>query len=141
MKAILLDTGPVIAILDRRDSHHEWMLPRFAQLQGRLVTTGAVVTEATFFLQDIKDGILRLFEFLEAPHVEIRDAFTQPRLHSAATLMAAYADTPMDFADATLVVLAEELETNQIITLDERGFRAFRYRRNKKFQLLLQDQP
>ena len=139
MKAILLDTGPIIAILDRRDSHHEWVLPRIELLQGRLVTTGAVVTEATFFLQDVNDGILRLFEFMEAPRVEIRDAFTQPRLRSAATLMTAYADTPMDFADATLVVLAEELETNQVITLDERGFRTFRFSRNEKFQLLLQD--
>lgn len=52
-----------------------------------------------------------------------------------------YADTPMDFADATLVVLAGELETKQVLTLDERGFRTYRYGRNAAFHLVLQDGP
>ncbi len=139
MKPIMLDTGPIVAILDRSDPHHGWVLPRFQPLQGRLVTTGAVVTEATFFLQDVRDGIQRLFEFLETPRIDICDSFTHPRLRSAGMLMATYADTPMDFADATLVILAEDLETDQIVTCDERGFRAYRYGRNKPFRLLLQD--
>lgn len=104
-----------------------------------MVTTGAVITEATFFLQNVRDGIRRLFEFVEASRVEIRDAFTAGRLRSAATLMSTYTDTPMDFADATLVVLAEELGTDRIITADERGFRTYRHGRNKPFRLLLQE--
>ena len=54
--------------------------------------------------------------------------------------MARYPNVFMDFADATLVVLAENLNTPNILTLDQRGFRTFRYRRNKLFRLLLQDQ-
>lgn len=139
MMPLLLDTGPIVAILDRRDPYHEWVLPRFQALQGKLVTTGAVVTEAAFFLQDVRDGIRRLFEFVEVSRVEIPDAFTAGRLRSAESLMSAYADTPMDFADATLVVLAEELETDRIITADERGFRTYRHGGNQPFRLLLQD--
>ena len=60
-------------------------------------------------------------------------------LGRATELMARYANVVMDFADATLVVLAENLNTPNILTLDERGFRKFRYRRNKLFRLLLQD--
>ena len=139
MKPLLLDTGPIVAVLDRRDPYHEWVLPRFQALQGRLVTTGAVVTEVAFFLQNVRDGIQRLFEFVEASRVEIPDAFTADRLRWAFALMNTYADTPMDFADATLVVLAEELGTEQIITADERGFRTYRHCGNEPFRLLLQD--
>lgn len=58
MKPLLLDTGPIIAFLDRGDPHHEWVWPRFAEVSGPLVTTGAVVTEATFFLQHARNGEL-----------------------------------------------------------------------------------
>jgi predicted nucleic acid-binding protein len=127
----LLDTGPVVALLDRKDPYHDWVVPRFHRLQGRLVTTGAVVTEATFFLQNVRDGISRLFELLANPRVEVRDSFQPRQPRSAAAFMERYASTPMDFADATLVVLAEELEADRVLTLDERGFRTYRHRRSK----------
>ena len=139
MRPSLLDTGPLVALLDRKDPNHEWVSPRFSSVLGHLVTTGAVVTEATFFLQNVRDGIVRLFELLTNPRVEIRDSFQPLRLRAAAEFMNRYADTPMDFADATLVVLAEELETDRVLTLDERGFRAYRHRRNRPFMLVLQE--
>ena len=51
--------------------------------------------------------------------------------------MKKYADTPMDFADATLVLLADETGCDHIVTLDERGFRTFRFRSTRRFQLVL----
>jgi len=139
MKPLLLDTGPIVALLDRNDSYHDWVAPRFGNIVGPLVTSGAVVTEATFFLQHVKDGVARLFEFLSHPQIHIRDIFQPSKLHAAAVLMRRYADTPMDFADATLVVLAQELETKQVLTLDERGFRTYRHGRKASFHLVLQD--
>jgi predicted nucleic acid-binding protein len=53
--------------------------------------------------------------------------------------MAAYADAPMDFADATLVLATDFFGIGDIVTLDQRGFRTFRYGRNKPFRLLLQE--
>jgi uncharacterized protein len=139
MKPLILDTGPVVALLDRKDPHHEWVSPRFARVAGPLVTTGAVVTEASFFLQHVKDGIARLCEFLAHPQVRIFDSFQLSGLRAAAILMHRYADTPMDFADATLVLVAGELGTNRVLTLDERGFRTYRHGRNRAFRLILQD--
>ena len=55
----------------------------------------------------------------------------------ARCLMKKYADTPMDFADATLVLLAEETGQSEILTLDERGFRTYRYRGTRRFRLVL----
>lgn len=140
MKPCLLDTGPIVAMLDKSDSWHEWVVPRIGALRGRLVTTGAVVTEAMFFMQDIKDGTARLLELLANPRIDIRDGFQPAQLRAAAALMANYSDTPMDFADATLVVLADELETDRVATLDERGFRTYRRRRNRPFTLVLQQE-
>ena len=56
-------------------------------------------------------------------------------LERAGQLMAKYRDVPMDYADATLVVLAEEVETDQIFTLDRRGFTVYRWKRNRPFQI------
>jgi uncharacterized protein len=138
MKPLLLDTGPVVASLDRSDPQHEWIMWRFTSIRGRVVTTGAIITEAAFFLQDIRDGIRNLIALVEALGIEIWDCFATETLHSAERLMAIYADTPMDFADATLVLAAEHYGVGDIATLDQRGFRTFRYGRNKSFRLLLQ---
>lgn len=141
MKPIILDTGPIVALLDKKDPCHDWVVPKFNQLRGRLVTSGAVVTEATFFLQDARDGMDRLLELLECLSIEVFDVFQTRHIRAASLLMRRYADTPMDFADATLVVLAAELATNRVVTLDERGFRTYRHGRGQAFQLLLQDGP
>jgi predicted nucleic acid-binding protein len=138
--ALLLDTGPLVASLDRGDPHHPWVVQRFASLQGRVLTTGAVITEAAFFLQDVRSGVRNLVALLDALRVEIWDCFNLAQLHSAEKLMADYADTPMDFADASLVLAAEHYGVGDIVTLDERGFRTFRYHRKKQFRLLLQEE-
>jgi predicted nucleic acid-binding protein len=138
MSALLLDTGPMVASLDRSDSHHAWVMQRFATIEGRVITTGAVVTEAACFLQDVRGGIERLFDLIESLRVQIWDCFSMEALRAAEALMSGYMDTPMDFVDATLVLAAEYYGTGNIVTLDERGFRTFRYGRKKSFQLLLQ---
>jgi predicted nucleic acid-binding protein len=69
----------------------------------------------------------------------LTDVFQLSMLERASTLMRCYSNVPMDFADATLVVLTENLNTPNILTLDERGFRTFRHGRNQLFRLLLQE--
>lgn len=139
MSAVLLDTGPIVASLDRGDPHHDWVMQRFASVRGCVLTTGAIVTEAAFFLQDAKGGIKGLVDLIDVLRAEIWNCFGLAQLHSAEKLMTEYADTPMDFADATLVLAAEHYGIGQIATLDQRGFRTFRYGRNKSFRLVLQE--
>jgi predicted nucleic acid-binding protein len=76
---------------------------------------------------------------VEALSLEIWEGFNIEALRSGQRLMATYADAPMDFADATLVLAAEHYGISDIATLDQRGFRTFRYGRNKPFRLLLQE--
>jgi uncharacterized protein len=139
MKRALLDTGPLVALLDRSDGAHARVVDWLPDRPWQLVTTGAVITEAMFFLQDYSMGPDRLTEFLARSATEIFDAFTPEGLEACSRLMATYADTPMDFADATLVTAATALKLPEILTLDERGFRTFRFAHRRSFHLLLQD--
>lgn len=108
-------------------------------MAGRFITTAAVVTESMHFLQPVPSGPAALLELLFGGAVQIEDAFQIAHLDRAGALMAQYENVPADFADATLIVLAEQLQTPRIVTLDQRGFRTFRYNRTKRFRLLLQD--
>jgi predicted nucleic acid-binding protein len=139
MRLALLDAGPTIAWLDANDPYHSAVREKMGELTGRLVTTGAVITEVMFFLQEAREGALRLTDWLRRMRVDIVDCFSTGKLQSAALLMERYADAPMDYADATLVACADELNCGDILTLDIRGFRTYRYQRNKRFKLLLQD--
>lgn len=135
--AWLLDTGPLVAALNRRDPHHARCATALTGFAGTLLTTGAVVTEAMHFLGGQPEGAAALAGLLDDAQVEIRDCFGPAELHTAARLMKKYADTPMDFADATLVLLAEETGQGEILTLDLRGFRTYRFRSSRRFQLVL----
>ena len=135
----LVDTGPLVALFNRKDPAHELVRAGWAPLIGRFATTGAVITETLHFLQPIAGGAEALAGFLRKGLLLIDDAFAQARIDAAVGLMARYHDIPMDFADATLVLLAERLGTSSILTLDERGFRTFRFAAKRHFQLTLQD--
>jgi predicted nucleic acid-binding protein len=136
---ILVDTGPLVAYLDRGDPSHEFVRFGWEPIAGRFVTTAAVFTEAMHFLRPVQNGAETLVDLFREGSLMLEDVFQLPMLGRATKLMARYPNVSMDFADASLVMLAEDLSTPNILTLDERGFRTFRYRRNKLFRLLLQD--
>ena len=138
MIGCLLDTGPLVTLLDRAEPDHARVSKFMSRLQGqRLLTTGAVITEAFYFLSEVRNGPANLASFLEASGTEVRDAFTPKALSAAARLMSKYADTPMDFSDATLVWLAEETGIDRVLTLDRRGFLTYRFGRSRRFKLVL----
>lgn len=135
----LVDTGALVALFDRNDPAHDLVSAGWAPLTGKFFTTGAVITETLHFLQPIAGGTEALAAFLRKGLVAVEDAFTPTRIDEAVRLMIRYHDTPMDFADATLVLLAERLRTPSILTLDARGFRTYRFAGKNGFRLVLQD--
>ncbi len=126
MNPCLIDTGPLVALLDSSEPAHRRTQESARQLRVRFITTGAVITEAFHFMGRLRDGPISLASFIESSALEVHDIFQQEPLEAAVALMIRYEDTPMDFADATLVVLAERMDCPDILTLDERGFRTFR---------------
>lgn len=131
---LLLDTGPLVAILDRTDDYHDACVDVWARWTGPVLTTEAVITEATHLLGRIPRGRETCIQFVLAGAI-IASPITRVRLERTDTLMRKYADIPMDYADATLVVLAEELRTEHVFTIDGRGFGAYRWSGRRAFQL------
>ena len=133
----LIDTGPLVAFFDRGDPAHAAVNERLSPFRGRLCTTGPVINEAMHFLPEVTGGPEKLAEFVRSSGLDIVESMASDQLQAAVELMARYRDTPMDFADATLVLLADTLGVRDILTLDRRGFRTYRTRKRQSFQLLL----
>src|SRR5260221_9203858 len=95
MKVCLLDTGPIVALLDKSEPMHKSVLNRMTDLRAELHTTGAVITEVFYFLAETPGGPSRIADFLKAGDVRIHNAFAPEALQTASRLMEKYATTPM----------------------------------------------
>jgi len=137
VKVWLVDTGPLVAYLDAAEPTHERVAEVLDGFSGRLVTTGAVITEAMHLVSDAPRGPRLLADLIGASGMQVFDLCRPPELREAVGLMERYSDTPMDFADATLVLLAEGLGVRDVLTLDRRGFSTYRTRRRRGFRLVL----
>ncbi len=132
---LLLDTGPFVALIDRSERRHTDCVSVLERWRGVLLTTEAVLTETLYLLgpawRDQKTCLE--FFFRGAVHL-VPSSLTS--LRRVAILMEQYRDVPMDFADATLVALAEEAQADQVFTLDHRGFATYRLPGRKAFRIV-----
>lgn len=134
MASILLDTGAFVALLDRSEKNHERCAEFFSSFSGRILTTEPVLTETVYLLGPSVMAQRACIEFiLKGGAILVPQS--EVSLKRAAALMSKYEDVPMDFADATLVVLAEETGIDEILTLDVRGFQIYRIYGRKAFTL------
>jgi hypothetical protein len=136
VRNLVLDTGPLVAMLDRTDPEHQTSREALADFRGELWTTTAVITEAMYLLRRHRMGPRTLLEFSVVSRLRIEGHGNLGALKSAVVLMEKYADTPMDFADATLVLLAHSCKTRQICTLDRRGFSTYRTLDSGRFMVI-----
>jgi predicted nucleic acid-binding protein len=132
---LLLDTGAFVALVDRSEARHADCVAALEGWTGPIVTTEAVLTETLYLVGPRWVAQRVCFEFFA------RGAFllapsSQQSLRRVAALMEKYRDVPMDFADATLVALAEDLDSAQVFTLDRRGFSVFRLKGRKPFAMI-----
>src|SRR4030042_2867168 len=134
MHNILLDTGPFVALLDSSEKNHERCLRFFKEFKGRLFTTEPVLTEVLYLLgPSIKAQRASIEFILKGGAILVPQS--QESLRRGLELMEKYKDVPMDFADSTLVVLAEEMGITESFTLEGRGFNAYRIHGKKGFRL------
>jgi uncharacterized protein len=134
---ILTDTGFFVALANRNDTFHSQAQQQLKILTEPLITTYPVIIETSYLLYE-RSGQVAQFKFLQqltTDSVQIFN-FQKNHLERAIQLMQQYADSPMDLADASLVVLAEELKENRILTTDIRDFSIYRYLENQSFTLL-----
>jgi predicted nucleic acid-binding protein len=131
---VLLDTGPLVAVLDARDQWHARCVESWPSLIDRCMTVEAVVTEACHLVSRGGGPASKPLEFLLAARIPIIGLETAGH-RRALSLMTQYGKLPMDFADACLVAIAEALHISTVFTTDRRGFRTYRPPRGKHFAL------
>jgi predicted nucleic acid-binding protein len=134
----LVDTGAVVALVNRADRYHAAAVEWFRGFRGELLTTDAVITETAYVLAASpahQRAALVWFERARAARL-LR---VEPIVDYAVVvrIIAQYAALPCDYADATLIALAERSGVTAIATVDQRDFSVYRARRRKRFQVLL----
>jgi predicted nucleic acid-binding protein len=128
---ILTDTGPLVALFDPKDARHDDSVTLLEKVREPLMTTVPVLTEAFHMLDPASLGSDRLRDFVVRQGLSVW-FLTGTALERAFELMERYSDHPMDLADASLVVAAEELGTRKIFTFDRNDFEAFRLKRGHR---------
>jgi uncharacterized protein len=135
--AALIDTGAIVAYLDRNDRWHRSCVEALRSVRLPLLTTSAVLTEVFHLISRDFGGVERTWGLLDSGALtlaSIGDADLAP----LRTLMLRYRDRPMDFADATLVHVANREGIRLIISIDHNDFETYRLAGNKKFMILPQ---
>lgn len=133
---IICDTGPLVAIIDTNDGHHDRCRQLLPALPAPFIVTWPCLTEAMHLLRraggyPAQEALWRLFE---QGGTTLYCGSEMERLRMR-ELMARYRDAPMDLADASVVAAAETLEISWIFTLD-RHFYAYRFRDHASFEVL-----
>lgn len=117
MKNILIDTGPIVALLNRRDKHHQRVLAFTKSYNGGFITTWSVITEATHLLRQSIQAQLNLLEWIRRGGIEIFH-IEKYDIERMIAITEKYSDVPMDLADCSLIIAAEKLDIREIISID-----------------------
>jgi hypothetical protein len=133
--AALIDTGAILALVDRSDDWHEPCAAAYNRARLPLLTTQAVLTEVFHLTRGDRRQIGSIWILLRAGAIEI-SPIANDELPQVQSLMDDYADRPMDFADATLVHLAARESISMILTVDHDDFETYRLPGRKKFTIL-----
>jgi predicted nucleic acid-binding protein len=120
-----VDAGPLVAIADADDQHHEKCVFELKKAKKPLATVWPPLTEALYLLEDLPKAPEALWEMLARGAVQLLplDISDTPRIRE---LMCKNANRPMDLADAALLCVAEREGLRKIFTVDRKGFSVYR---------------
>lgn len=136
----LIDTGAIIALLDRTDRWHQVCLDAYNRLPIPLLTSEAVLTESFHLIGGRLSDRETLWDFIMSGAIQLC-LIAPEELPSIRDLMRRYADRPMDFADATLVYLAKRESLSTILTVDHADFATYRIEGKRAFRVLPAERP
>ncbi|MEH2272091.1 MAG: PIN domain-containing protein [Nostoc sp.] len=134
-QAVLLDTGPLVALVNRREQFHKWVTNQFGQIEPPLLTCEAVVTEACFLLQNVYGGEAAVISFVQKGIIHLPLSLNE-EAGAVYELMLRYQSVPMSLADACLVRMAELYPTRELLTFDS-DFRIYRKNRNQLISVIM----
>jgi len=131
----LIDTGAILAILRPNDLWHRACAAAFKQLRVPLLTSEAVLTELFHLMGTQAHDVQVAWTFVRSGALTL-GPITDANLPALSQLMRQYSDRPMDFADATLVHLAERESLTTILTVDVSDFQTYRIGGRRRFRIL-----
>jgi predicted nucleic acid-binding protein len=131
----LVDTGAILALLDRNDRWHEACVNAFRQLRLPLLTSQAVLTELFHLVGDSRADMESAWNFVRSGAL-LLGIIEDAELAQLRTLMSRYWGRPMEFADATLVHLANRESLSVILTVDQDDFATYRLDGKRRFRVL-----
>ena len=137
---IIIDTGYFVALFSKKDRSHKQALSLRSKIDKRSwITTWPVVTEVCHLLQKYAPQAQK--PFLTLFHDGIIDVFNLHSVHftKIVSLFEKYENLPIDLADASLVILAEELSIGDIVSTDKRDFKVYRWNDKNTFRNLMDD--
>jgi uncharacterized protein len=135
VRAVLVDAGPLIALLEPTDRNHPRCVTALKAIADPLLTVWPAFTEAMYLLRGSARSQATLWSLVEAGGLEFA-LLTPDDAPGMRELMQTYRDQPMDLADAALVVVAEREGLRKIFTLDRRHFEVYRIKRRTRFTIL-----
>lgn len=134
MKPVLLDTGVIVALLDRSERLHEACAEAVREIEAPLITCEAVIAESCYLLRSLAGASEAVIENVAAGIFQIPFQLSREAA-GVKQVLRKYRDRQIDLADACLIRLADEFGTADILTLD-RDFAIYRWGRNKAFRML-----
>lgn len=135
MPAVLVDAGPLIALIEPTDTHHRRCVDALSRIHDPLLTVWPAFTEAMYLLRDGERSQNALWGMVESGGLNFAALTVEDAPHLQA-LMTRYRDQPMDLADAALVRVAERDGFRKIFTLDRRHFEVYRIGARGRFSIL-----
>lgn len=132
---ILLDTGPLVSFLSRRDSHHRWAKEQINRLPHPPLTCEPVITEACFLTYRILGSSDPVLEFIQAGGAQITFDLNG-EITEIRNLMTRYANVPISLADACLVRMSE-LSPGSLVLTNDSDFNIYRRHRNQIIPTLM----
>ena len=132
---VLLDTGPLVALLSAPDFHHQLCVDTYAALSPPLLTCWPVITEAAWILRKQLRPLDRIAEAHSGGMFELL-SLDGDSLDEIAAIMRRYEDIGLQFADAALAHLAERENIRTVFTIDRRDFSIIRLKGNRTLRLI-----
>ncbi len=132
---VILDTSPLVALINKRDNYHEWSKQQWAMIKPPLLTCEAVITESFFLLRNTYGGQEKILQLLERQAITI-DFDLKNELIEIQRLLTIYKSVPVSLADACLVRMAELQSSSSVFTIDS-DFQIYRKNRHEIIDIII----
>ena len=132
---IIIDAGPLVALINARDTYHAWTVEQLKQASGPLLTCEAALSEAIFLLRTTSGGVSQIGGMLRSGGLKCAFSLND-ELVPVCDLLRKYAGVPMSLADACLVRMSELFPKHRVMSIDS-DFRIYRRNRQQVIPLLV----